>query len=66
MSWRDKAHREIASLCLVSYQQANKGRKRHVPYSVPEQAKELIECLDTNDEDRAKAIFVWGSYFPKG
>lgn len=59
MSWEDKAHRLIALLCRASYKQANaRPRKKHRPYSVPETAQELIACLDTRDEKRAKAIFL--------
>lgn len=59
MTWHVRAHKIIAALCLESYRQANKGKKRHVPYSVPETAMELIECLNTDDEKRAKAIMLW-------
>lgn len=62
--WRAKAEREIAKLCFASYVQANRlangsFRKRHVPYSVPEKAQELVACLATNDEIRAKQIFLY-------
>lgn len=64
MSWRDKANREIAKLCLASWRQANVKadgtiRKRHVPYAVPELAQTLVDCLKRDDEQTAKAIFVW-------
>ena len=63
-TWRNKANREIARMCAASYRQANtlksgKLRKRHIPYSVPEVAQDLIDCLNTDDEHRAKSIFVW-------
>ena len=64
-SWRDKAHRRIGELCLQAYRQANQlpngmFRKKHVPYTVPVEASTLVKCLDTNDEERAKSIFVYG------
>lgn len=62
--WRKKAHREIGKLCLTSYKQSNQKKdgtyqKRHVSYSVPQLAEELIQCLNTNNELRAKQIFVY-------
>lgn len=38
---------------------AGKRRKRHVPYSVPQAAQDLIDCIKTNNEERAKAIFLF-------
>ena len=64
MNWRNKAHTEIAKLCKESHRQANTNKsgkpyKRLRPYSVPELARDLIDCLNTDDEHRAKSIFVW-------
>ena len=64
-SWRDKAHRRIRELCSNAYRQANQlpngmFRKKHVPYTVPAEASALVKCLDTDDEMRAKSIFVYG------
>jgi len=60
--WEKKAHRIVYSLCLQSYRQANyrRGRKlkRHHPYTVPYLASELVECLGTGDEEKAKALFL--------
>lgn len=63
-TWRDKAHREIARLCFAEWKKLNvkkDGTKycRHRPYNVPEVAERLVECLNTNDEETAKTIFVW-------
>ena len=62
-SWRDKAQRIIARLCERSYQQANTSRagrryRSHHAYTVPAEAVMLIDCLNTDDEERAKALFV--------
>lgn len=62
-NWQNKAHRVIADLCRESYLTVNRYkdgtmRKRHVPYSVPLVAGQLIECLNMNDELRAKQIFM--------
>jgi hypothetical protein len=56
--WITKAHRVIGDLCLDSYRAANRGKKCHVPYSVPDDAAELLRCVKQNDEVAAKAIFV--------
>lgn len=70
--WENKAHRIIAALCLQSKQEAlartNHRRKRQLrlqdccPYAVPQLAQDLIECLNTQDEARAKALFLRHAY----
>ena len=61
--WQKKVHKVISELCLESYRQANykKGKKykKHKQYSVPDEALDLIECLDTDDEERAKSIMLY-------
>jgi hypothetical protein len=61
-TWEDKANQIIADMSADAYRAANimkNGRKRkhHVPYTLPETALALVECLGTNDEERAKHIF---------
>lgn len=63
LAWRHKAERLIARLARQSFEQANmmrngKLRKRHVPYALPALAEALVKCLDRNDEERAKALFL--------
>jgi hypothetical protein len=63
-SWRDKAAEEIGKLCRAEYLRVNttkagKRRKKHVSYSVPAIAEELVECLETDNEYRAKQIFLY-------
>ncbi len=71
MSWQTKAHKIIGDLCMESYLQANPKAmkfhdkygaftpvKRHNPYSVPLLAEQLINCLNQDDEETAKAIFI--------
>ncbi len=58
-----KAHRIIGVLCMASYVKANtrkNGRryKKHRPYSVPEEAQDIIDCLNRDDEPTLKAIFM--------
>jgi hypothetical protein len=61
--WEEKANRIIGTLCLESWRKANhdkngKRYKRHVPYSVPEDAQTLVDCLKTGDEVTAKSLFI--------
>lgn len=57
--WAEKANRIISKLCLQAYREANPiKRKKHRPYVVPSLAQELVECLDTDDELRAKRLFL--------
>jgi hypothetical protein len=51
-------------MCLASYRAANvrpdgSRRKRHVSYSVPDTARDLIEALGRNDEELAKSIMLF-------
>ena len=62
--WKNKVHRIISKLSMKAYHEANtlkngRIRKKHKSYTVPQIVDELIECLNNNDEQRAKSIFVW-------
>lgn len=62
--WEEKAHHIIATLCAASWRAANvkadgTRRKRHVPYSVPDTARRLVDALGRDDEETAKAIFLY-------
>lgn len=64
MSWQQKAQTIIAKLSMDAYRQANtrkngKPYKRHRAYSLPQVAHDLVDCLNTNDEHRAKSIMMW-------
>ena len=66
-AWKEKTHRVIQRLSVKSYNQSNikkngKRYKKHRPYSIPEDAQELIECLATNNEEQAKYIFLTRKY----
>lgn len=57
-SWRTKAERCIAEDCFRAWRLANpRGQKRHRPYSVPPQARALVDCLAVDDGHLAKVIF---------
>ena len=61
--WKHKAHRLIHNACTIEYLSANTtkaGKKywKHIPYIVPEIAENLIDFLNTDNEERAKAIFL--------
>ena len=60
MGWRKKASRIIGEYCLAEYNRVNKNKKnkKHVPYSVPEIAEALLQCLNNNDEYEAKRLFI--------
>jgi len=62
-AWRNKARSIISAECSASYKAVNftkagKKLKKHVPHTVPPIAQALVECLQKNDECRAKAIFL--------
>lgn len=57
--WAEKANRIIAAVCADAYRAANPTpRKRHRPYHVPDIARDLVDCLNTDDEQRAKSLFL--------
>ena len=63
MTWHNKAQQIIAALSNASYLEANQlsngnMRKRHVPYSIPHEAKLLIEALNRDDEMAAKYLMA--------
>ncbi len=67
LPWRQKAHVIIAKLNLDAWHKANhdkngKRYKRHRPYTPPEDAQTLVDCLNKNDEERAKALFIRLAY----
>lgn len=68
-SWRTKAHRLIGEMSQSAYHAANvlpngRIRKRHVPYTLPRLADDLVAALDNDDEMSAKAIFVLLAFSP--
>jgi hypothetical protein len=61
--WQQKAHAVIAELCAAAWRRTNLDRHgrpypKHRPYPRPADAQALVECLNSNDEERAKAIFL--------
>ena len=64
MSWQDRVKQVVSSLCRESYLQSNTKKdgklyKKHRPYSVPDLAIELIDCLNRDDEKTAKSIMLY-------
>lgn len=63
-NWRDKANSLIARMCRESYLKTNTKKggglyKKHRPYVVPEAADRLVDCLGRDDEEGAKALFLY-------
>jgi hypothetical protein len=61
--WKNRVNRAINALCRAEYIKTNQlpnGRMRikHTPYSVPQEAIDLIECLNTNNEPLAKSMLM--------
>jgi len=62
-TWQDKAHSIIFAECQREYLRVNRlsngtMRKKHVPYSSPELADTLRDCINNNNEEMAKSIFL--------
>lgn len=60
--WEQKAHRLIAEMARAAFERANRLpngqlRKKHVPYTLPNDAVRLVKYLGENDEVGAKALF---------
>ena len=63
-TWRDKANKEIEKMCFAAWKAANTKKngqryKKNRQYVVPELAEKLVKCLEEDDEETAKSIFVW-------
>jgi hypothetical protein len=64
MSWHDKANKVILKASMDAWRAVNikpNGRryKKHRPYTTPQFVDDLVDCLGTNDEERAKAIMLY-------
>lgn len=64
MSWETRVKRVIYQLCREAYLKANTSKsgsryKKHIPYSIPETARNLIDALDRGDEETAKALMLY-------
>lgn len=59
-TWQAKVRDKIGELSLKAYREANtpKGR-RHKLYSLPDTVVDLVDCLNRNDEEGAKAILMY-------
>lgn len=58
MSWQDNVKKAIAAQCLAAYRQANKGKKRHVAYPVPDLARAMVDSLNVDDEKEGKRLLL--------
>lgn len=54
--WQIAARGMIADACLAEYRKVNSGRKRHVPYAIPEWCRPMIDALEANDETETKRL----------
>lgn len=62
--WRDRAKQMIAVAAKEAYIAAGnpwpaKHGKKHKQYTLPMWCVELIDCMNRDDEYRAKCIFNW-------
>lgn len=61
-TWQNKASEIISELCMAEYRQSNihngDRQRKHRPYEVPNDAQFLIKCLNKNDEEGAKSLFM--------
>jgi len=56
--WKDRAQQVIQEASMQAYKQANsKPGKKHRPYTLPLWIGDLISAMNTDDEEKAKAIF---------
>ena len=64
-TWHDAVKRAIAEECRAAYLQANTPRdgarrRKHVPYSVPELARAMVDALNNDDEhDGKRLLLIW-------
>lgn len=65
----DKAARLVAADAQAAYKQANttkdgRKRKRHVPYSLPDRAMDLVKALGKDDAETVAAIMLYRYHDP--
>jgi hypothetical protein len=58
MAWHDKVKESIAAQCEQARLQARGNRKRHVPYSVPELARAMVQALNEDNETEGKRLLL--------
>lgn len=59
MSWQENVKRAIAEQAKSAFKKANpKKGKRYVPYTMPEIAVAMTECLNRDDEHEAKRLLL--------
>lgn len=62
--WIVRANRIVSALSRDAYLKANRKpdgtfRKRHVPYTIPQVAVDLVDCIGRDDEHEAKRLMMW-------
>ncbi|WP_157266582.1 hypothetical protein [Azohydromonas aeria] len=55
-AWQLAAKKMVADACMVEYRKANDGKKRHVPYRIPEWCMPLLNAVERDDEEETKRI----------
>ena len=58
MAWQDKVKESIAAQCEQARLQARGKRKFHVPYSVPELARAMLQALNEDNETEGKRLLL--------
>ncbi len=56
--WQISARRMVASACLAEYEKVNKGKKRHVPYHIPEWCAPMLAAVECDDEVETKRLML--------
>lgn len=60
MSWENAVKKCIAAEAKQAYEKANRGRKRYVPYVLPEIAEHMLAALNDGDEAEGKRLMhIW-------
>lgn len=54
--WQHAARRMVADACLTEYRKANAGKRRHVPYAVPDWCAPLLRAVEADDETETKRL----------
>lgn len=59
--WKDRVNKLVSEMCFESWRKENTKKDgsryvKHRPYRVPQIACLLVDCLNKNDEARAKAL----------
>ena len=54
--WQLAARKMVGDACLEEYMKANEGKKKHVPYKVPDWCAPMLKAVEEDREEDCRAM----------